>query len=387
MNNVFIFIGHYLPGWRVGGPTRSTASAVELLTDYKFHIFASETDFGSDEVLEGIEIDRWQHRGRATVFYASAKHRTSLALRRKIREIKPDLIYLHGFFARRFTMPILMMRRLCLLPRVSIVVAPRGEFSPGALKLKRGRKAVYLRVARWLGLYNRVIWHAASAQEQNDIRRVQGDDAKVVLALNFPVIPHANAAEVHEKKERNTCKLVFLSRISRMKNLLGAIETLKSVCGNVVFDIYGPIEDAAYWERCRSAMDRLPKNITLRCRGEVAQGASQGIFAAYDALFLPTLGENYGYVIVEAWAAATPVLISNRTPWNGLEDNHAGWSAAPDNYAAFAERIDALASMDETEHKFWRDGALRRARALANDASLRAAYDHLFQAALEESED
>ncbi|MGH8127394.1 MAG: glycosyltransferase family 4 protein [Gammaproteobacteria bacterium] len=386
MNNVLIFIGHYLPGWRVGGPARSTASMAESLTDYKFHIFASETDFASDEVLEGIGVDQWQQWGRAKVFYASAKRRTSLALRRKIREIKPDLIYLHGFFARRFTMPILVLRRLSLLPRIPIIVAPRGEFSPGALKLKQGRKAAYLRIARCLGLYGGVIWHAASEQEQNDIRRVQGDDVKVVLASNFPAIPHTDAAEVHEEKDSNRCKLVFLSRISREKNLFGAIETLTTVHGNVVFDIYGPIENADYWARCQSAMDRLPKNVTIRYCGEITQGASQGVFAGYDALFLPTLGENYGYVIVEAWAAATPVLISNRTPWDGLEDDHAGWSAAPDDHAAFAESINALAAMDETEHRLWRDGALRRAWTLANDAALRAAYDHLFEAALENRE-
>ena len=382
MTRVLIFIGHYLPASRVGGPARSTASMVGALPDYKFHIFASETDFRSDAVLEGIEIDRWQQRGGATVFYASAKNRTPMSLRRRIREIKPDFIYLHSFFAIRFTLPILVMRRLRLLPRVPIVLAPRGEFSPGALRLKRGRKAVYLGLARRLGLYNRVIWHAASAQEKNDICQVQGDNARVVLASNFPVIPRADAAEVHEKKATNICKLVFLSRISRKKNLLGAIESLKSVHGNIVFDIYGPIEDPGYWAECCGLSKQLPGNVTIKYRGEVSQGAAQEIFRSYDALFFPTLGENYGYVIPEAWAAATPVIISDRTPWQDLEAKRAGWALPLEDRQGFVRCIENLAGMDETEHARWRSGAYRVSMDLSQDESLQAAYQHLFDTAL-----
>jgi glycosyltransferase involved in cell wall biosynthesis len=45
----------------------------------------------------------------------------------------------------------------------------------------------------------------------------------------------------------------------------------------------------------------------------------------HDLFILPTLGENYGHVIVEAWAAGVPVLLSDQTPWRGLSGKRIGW--------------------------------------------------------------
>jgi glycosyltransferase involved in cell wall biosynthesis len=384
MTRVLMFIGHYLPARHAGGPLRSTASMVEGLPECEFHVFTSETDFKSDEMLEGIAVNRWQWRGRALVFYASARRRRWFVLPRVVRGAAPDLIYLHGYFARRFTMPVLVLRRLGFLPRLPVILAPRGEFSPGALQLKSRRKQFYLNLARRLGLYRNVVWHACSAVEVEDIRQVHGPRVQIVEAANFPAVPSPDAPAMHRRKGLPDCRLVFLSRISPKKNLLGAIETLVRVCESVVFDVYGPIEDVAYWVRCEAAARDLPANVRMQYRGEVAPDGAEKVFAGYDALFLPTLGENYGHVIVEAWAAATPVLISDRTPWTELEADRVGWSAPPDDYATFAERIEALAQMDEAEHEHWRAGAFARAEALACDDSLQAAYARLFTTALEQ---
>jgi glycosyltransferase involved in cell wall biosynthesis len=43
---------------------------------------------------------------------------------------------------------------------------------------------------------------------------------------------------------------------------------------------------------------------------------------------LPTLGENFGHAIVEAWQSGIPVVISDRTPWRGLAQKNVGWDLA-----------------------------------------------------------
>lgn len=381
MAAILIFIGHYLPGSRVGGPVRSTSSMVSELPNNRFLVFTSETDFGSDEPLAGIEVDTWQDRGGASVFYASRHARTVSALIRTVHEVKPDLIYLHSFFARRFTIPILALRQASLIPRLPVVVAPRGEFSPGALELKQGKKRAYIRLARAIRLYRDVVWHAASEQEARDIRRVQGEDSRLVVAPNFPPTPRIDALVKHRRKEAGRCRLVFLSRISRKKNLFGAISALLRVRKEVSLDIYGPLEDVRYWMDCEKVVGQLPRNVSVSYKGEVSQGQSVDIFLAYDAMFLPTLGENYGYVVPESWAAGTPVLISDQTPWSHLEEHLCGWSAAPDNYDQFARIIDALAQMGDEEHARWRAGSLARGSALAGDTSLHRSYADLFRLA------
>ena len=48
-------------------------------------------------------------------------------------------------------------------------------------------------------------------------------------------------------------------------------------------------------------------------------------FHAAHYLLSSTTQENFGHSIVEAWAHGCPVLISDRTPWRGLEAHNVGW--------------------------------------------------------------
>ncbi len=383
MTRILIFIGHYLPATRAGGPVRSVTSMVESLKNEEFSIFTSETDFKSSKVLDGITMDSWQQKDSTLLFYASSRNRGLRGLRRTLIETTPDLVYLNSFFARRFTFPILVLRKLHLVPRYPTIVAPRGEFSRGALAIKPVRKRVYLSLARWLGLYQGIVWHACSTMEMENIRRIQGPHARIILAPNFPPAPHPDALTQHLPKQQNLCRLVFLSRISPKKNLIGALQALSLISGRVEFDIYGPIEDSAYWVKCQDALKALPSNVTARYCGAVDPDQVETVFSRYDALFLPTWGENYGFAIVEAWAAATPVLISDCTPWRNLESDQAGWTAAPDDHHRFASHIVTLVKMNEAEHVRWRTGALARAATLANDLSLESAYVSLFQQAFD----
>jgi glycosyltransferase involved in cell wall biosynthesis len=382
MTRVLIFIGHYPPARRVGGPARSAASMVEGIPDCAFYIFTSETDFKSKTVLDGISVDHWQDRGRARVFYASARYRRFWELRRIVREIAPDVIYLNGVFARRFTMPVLLLRYLRLIPRLPVILAPRGEFSTGALGLKSVRKGLYLRLTRMFGLYRDVLWHACSGEDVKGIGRIQGPLVRIVEAANFPPVPHADALARHAQKVVGSCRLISLARIAAMKNLLGALNALAHVQASVIFDIYGPTEDPEYWGLCEARTRTLPANITVRYRNAVSPDEAGSLLAGYDALFLPTLGENYGHAVVEAWAAATPVILSDRTPWQDLDVDRAGWTTAPDDAEGFAARIDQLAEMDDVEHERWRVGALARAERLARDESLATSYARLFDTAL-----
>ena len=51
----------------------------------------------------------------------------------------------------------------------------------------------------------------------------------------------------------------------------------------------------------------------------------------YHFFILPTLGENFGHVFIEALAAGCPLIISNRTPWLELEKKGIGWDIPLEN--------------------------------------------------------
>ena len=54
----------------------------------------------------------------------------------------------------------------------------------------------------------------------------------------------------------------------------------------------------------------------------------------------PTGGENYGYTIVESLLQGTPILLSDKTPWNDLEQNGWGWNVPLEDIEGFKEKIE-----------------------------------------------
>src|SRR5690606_2470855 len=132
------------------------------------------------------------------------------------------------------------------------------------------------------------------------------------------------------------------------------------------FDIYGPIGgDAAYWARCRNLMEQLPQWITVDYRGSVEPPNVSAVLADNDLLLLPTQGENYGHVIMEALSVGTPVLIADTTPWRELVTSGVGWDLPLACPGDFADKLEVMSGMPIDEQL-----AMRR-RVLAYAASKR----------------
>jgi hypothetical protein len=81
----------------------------------------------------------------------------------------------------------------------------------------------------------------------------------------------------------------------------------------VTFDIWGPVDDVAYWQTCQTEMANSPANVRITWRGDVPNDQVPATLATYDVFLFPTLGENFDHVIVDALDAELPVVISDRT--------------------------------------------------------------------------
>ncbi len=85
------------------------------------------------------------------------------------------------------------------------------------------------------------------------------------------------------------------------------------------FDVYGVEEDRSYAQDCKELSSSLGENIRVEFKGPIPYTDVYRTMQAYHIFVLPTLGENYGHVIYEALSAGDPTLISDQTPWRGLE--------------------------------------------------------------------
>ncbi len=367
---ILTFAGHYLPGYKAGGPIRSIANMVDQLGDvFDFRIVAADRDLGDATPFEGVVIDAWNTVGDARVFYRSPGAAGWRALLKSLDETSFDLIYLNSFFSPSAALRPLAYRRTGRLTRKPVLLAPRGEFSAGALALKPLKKRLFIALSKGIGLHRGVMFQASSEHEAADIRRGFGD-VSIHVASNLPGRSGSGVANVSALVASDRpLRAVFLSRISPKKNLLGAIEILARVATPIAFDIYGVIEDQAYWARCEAAIAALPAHVQVRYRRALRPDEVAGVLAPYDLFFLPTLGENYGHVIREALSAGLPVLISDRTPWRGLAAQSAGADLPLEAPDAFVEWIEQFARLAPAE----RDAVRRAARARGDDPATAAA--------------
>jgi glycosyltransferase involved in cell wall biosynthesis len=322
--------------------------ADRLGNEFDFHVVTSDRDRFDEAPYAGVGIDSWNTVGKAQVYYLSQQNRSLRAIARLLSDTPHDLLYLNSFFDPVFTQLPLWARRFGLLPKRPVVIAPRGEFAPASLATKRWKKVPYRLFASAVGLYRNLTWQASSAREADDILRNMGATAKrIVVAANMPPASGDQIVEYEEMPRRSgtAVRVVFLSRISPVKNLDLALRILARVRMPVEFTIHGPIYDNRYWERCRLLMTQVPSNVSIRYAGPVAHPDVPGTLRSHDLLFLPTRGENYGHVILESLSVGTPVLIADTTPWRDLEKAGVGWDLPLDDEQQFADKIEQAAQM------------------------------------------
>lgn len=373
--------GHYLPGYKAGGPIRTIANLVDWLGDeFEFRILTADRDLDDQQAFASITPGTWQPVGKAHVRYLSPSEQTWWQWRRWLNEIDYDVLYLNGFF-NRFTRAVLGLRKLHAAPARPVIVAPRGEFSTGALGLKQRKKRAFLGWAKLSGLCQNLTWQATNNAEANAIRDLFGARVqRLVVASNLPVRAAHDLTDLPQRpKPAGSARVAFLSRIARMKNLDFAVRVLAAVNGDVEFNIYGPMEDKQYWEECLALMNRLPANVAASYQGEVHPDQVRNIFSRHHLLFLPTRGENFGHVILEALQAGCPVLTSDQTPWRHLSDKMAGWDLPLAEPARFASVLNALVAMDMATYQRWVQGALSFAQEFVSGSDLLEANRALFR--------
>lgn len=377
-------LGYYLPGFKGGGPVRSIANLVDALGhEFDFRIVCGDRDLGDEMPYPGIAAGNWTQVGSAQVRYTAPHEQTLAGLARIIRSTPHDILYLNSFFSPRFTILPLIARRLGLVARRPLVLAPRGEFSPGALSLKSVKKRIYRTLATSTGLLSGIIWQASSEHELADIQTALGVRASdIFVVMNLPATVVAPAPHTPRKPDE-PLRIVFLSRISPKKNLDYALRVLAAVRAPVNFSIVGPPEDAAYLAECQRLAEVLPVHVNVRWCGGIDPADVPHAMAGHDLFFLPTRGENFGHVIAEALGAGTPVLISDATPWRGLAEQGIGDDLPLADPVAFVAAIERAAALVPGEAAARRACAFNHAVERLKASDDVEAHRRLFTAALE----
>ena len=366
----------YPPAYKAGGPIRSVHNLVQLLraqTNHHLEVVCGDRDLGSDSPLEGIQPDTpLQQDGVVVTYRPSTSRKWWLdKLRGTEGSPGPDVVYLNSLFSVPFALHPLMAARALGIP---VVLAPRGMLGAGALAIKPFKKRVFLRVARALGWFRKVRWHASTEVERGEIL-AHFPSARVHIALNVPLV-QANALAL---KSEGPVTWIMLGRIQQKKNLHFALEALQNVDlkgRRLRVDLVGPAEDEAYLQKL---LGTSKPGLEVRHVGAVPPHELGRLWERSHALLMPTTHENFGHAVVEAWAHGRPVLLSDQTPWRELSDAGLGWDLPLDQAAWVRGMEEALDWQGETWKKM-SEACQDKHRSLVEDPKLVADNLALFEA-------
>lgn len=332
---------------------RTIVNTVERLGDrYDFFIVTRDHDGARDrQTYKDVRVGDWNAVGQAQVYYLPQTEIRPANLRRLVLHVAPDAIYFNSFFAT-LTVYVLILRKMNLIPAVSVLLAPCGELADGALGIKTFKKKLFIAATKTFGIYDDAVWKASSELEKKEISRVASrrSDTFVVPDLSpKTILPEFNRLQ-KPPKPPGAVKMIFLARFVRIKNFKWLLEHLPQAAGRIEIDVWGPIEDAEYWRECEKIIKDLPENIRVAAKGSIPNSEAARKMFDYHFFILPTIGENFGHIVLEALAAGCPLIISDLTPWRELEEKKIGWDLPLDAPEKWIETINYCVNLGNAEY-------------------------------------
>ncbi|NOZ36198.1 MAG: glycosyltransferase [Chlorobi bacterium] len=373
---ILIFIDWFLPGYKAGGPIRSVANIVNALHKiFDFYIITSDRDFGCNKPYKNIEINTFIQKNNCKILYLSPENQTKTNLINIIKNLDFNTVYFNSLFSVKYTLlPLRLIKKY--KKNANIILAPRGMLGQGALSLKKGKKKLFLIVSKFLNLYKNITWHATDEVEVTDILKYYGKQSKTVLVPNI-----SEKIKPCKTREKHITKFIFLSRIAEKKNLLSAIEFFLDVKTNkkVFFSIYGTNEEDDYLTKCKMKAQKAGENIKIEFKGEIPHENVHKTLTEYHFYILPTLHENFGHSIFEAFSAGCPVIISDQTPWRNLEKKEIGWDIPLNNKKKFQEIIQRCIDMKQEEYDIISKNAFNFAKNFSENSQATADTEKMFK--------
>ncbi|MEX2567763.1 MAG: glycosyltransferase family 4 protein [Cyclobacteriaceae bacterium] len=348
--NILIFAQYFLPGFKAGGPIRSIHNLIQVTADQnKYSLITSDRDIKDPLPYKGVQMNRWVIKPNYKIYYFHRSVRSFIKVYFGIRHY--DLIYLNSFFSPFFgILPCIA----ALGFQKKIIIAPRGEFSSGALAIKPQKKELYLKFFKTCNIQKQITWQATSPEEENNIKRIMGEEVRVSIAPNLSGqgIDHDEFNSIIKSKPPISKKLLllFVGRVAEIKNLDFALSLLNKVTFPVDFSIFGPLEDQDYLQKCQNIINKLPSNVKVNFKGEVSHNQTQVLFQKHHFLFFPTKGENYSHVIAESLQNGCPVILSDQHPWKELEEQKAGWAIPLDSPERFLQVLNQFSRLRPHEY-------------------------------------
>jgi glycosyltransferase involved in cell wall biosynthesis len=308
----------YLPAWRHGGPILAVHGLCKALAARGHEVTVLTTNVHGDGTLD-VPLERPVAMDGITVRYFPVRPPRRLyfapGLGRVAREEMPryDAVHLHSVFL----WPTTAAARAAERAGVPYVLSPRGMLVPDLMRTRgRWRKLAWMLAAERRTINRAAVLHATSELEAEEAARLDLPLPPVAVVPNgIDPEPWDDDLGALSPAVRSVLEggpfFLFLGRISWKKGLDRLIPAMKAVPG-AVLAVAGNDE-----ERLRPSLENLAQDGSVIFLGPVHGPDKAALLHRAAALVLPSRSENFGNVVLEAWAAGRPVVV---TPEVGLAE-------------------------------------------------------------------
>lgn len=212
---------------------------------------------------------------------------------------------------------------------IPLVVSPRGMLRKEALRKSKLLKNVAwkLFVEDLLKLAD--VIHATDNVERDEIHDL-GIKSKIEIIPNgidlqkYETLPPKGEAE-KSLGINSSRRFLYLSRILPHKNLDRLVRSWVELDSEWDLVVAGPVFDLPYWESIKEYVRAHNKQDKFFYLGIVGGDEKLNALSASDVLVLPSDSENFGMAIAEALASGVPVITTQGTPWQSINEIEAGW--------------------------------------------------------------
>lgn len=226
---------------------------------------------------------------------------------------------------------------------IPFMLTPRGALEPWSLQQKKWKK----KIARWL-YQDKDLRRCACIYTTADMEAMHVRD----LGFKNPISVIPNGIETAGYPCRQDPSIVkkqvlFLSRIHPKKGIEILLEAWKRIieahpCWSLL--IVGNGEEG-YIRSLEEKVKELALSDTVRFSPPVFGEEKIALYQRSSLFVLPSYSENFGMVIAEALSCGVPVITTDNTPWELLNETKTGWciSLSEDN---LVNTLEEALSMD-----------------------------------------
>ena len=312
---------YYAPAFVYGGPPRSIHALCRALPAQDVDVTVFTTDANGKASLPTEVRAAKRYDGVSVRYFRRSWPRSPIgsgdlrrALKRELRAY--DAVHIHGLWNRVVWAAAAEARRA----GIPYVLSPRGMLETAARAHRSWRKHLsYAMFDRWV-VDGASLLHATSESERETLRHLLPRVPVVLIPNGIDVAVQPGARG--DSSSRNVLFVGRIHQIKRLDLLVDAFALVRRVHPDARLVIAGPDEGGL--QPALSARASAHAG-AIQWIGEVDASRRAALLADAAVLVMCSDSESFGMSVLEAMAAAVPVVVTRTCPWPDVHRHGSGF--------------------------------------------------------------